>query len=237
MLKIKNKPKIVKMKYQEILRKLKSLSNPKNVEGMARFGINPKNTYGVSIPNLRRLAKDIGKNHALAQQLWKSGIHEARILAAMIDELKKISEKQMDSWARDFDSWDVCDQVCMNLFDKTKFAYKKAVEWSSRKEKFVKGAGFAIIASLAFHDKNAKDENLIKFLPIIKKESIDDRNFVKKAVNWALRQIGKRNSRLNKNAIETAKEILKMESKSAKWIASDALKELTSKAVQKRLKR
>lgn len=236
MLKIKNKPKIAKMKYQEILRKLKSLSNPKNVECMARFGINPKNTYGVSIPNLRRLAKDIRKNHALAQQLWKSGIHEARILAAMIDELKKISEEQMDSWARDFDSWDVCDQVCMNLFDKTKFAYKKAVEWSSRKEKFVKRAGFAIIASLAFHDKNAKDENLIKFLPIIKKESIDDRNFVKKAVNWALRQIGKRNSRLNKNAIETAKEILKMESKSAKWIASDALKELTSKAVQKRLK-
>jgi 3-methyladenine DNA glycosylase AlkD len=225
------------MQHEEILKKLKSSSNPKNVEGMARFGINPNNTYGVSIPILRKLAKDIGKNHELAQQLWASRIHEARILAAMIDIPSNVNEKQMDSWAKDFDSWDVCDQVCMNLFDKTKFAYAKAVEWSSRKEEFVKRAGFAIMASLAFHDKNAKDAELIKFMPIIKRESIDERNFVKKAVNWALRQIGKRNLNLNKEAVKTSKEILKLDYKSAKWIANDAIKELTGKSIQDRLKR
>ncbi len=225
------------MQCEEVIKKLKSSSNPKNVEGMARFGINPNNTYGVSIPILRKLAKDIGKNHELAQQLWASKIHEARILAAMIDITSRVNEKQMDSWAKDFDSWDVCDQVCMNLFDKTTFAYKKAVEWSSRKEEFVKRAGFAIMASLAVHDKNAKDADLIRFRPIIKKESADGRNFVKKAVNWALRQIGKRNLNLNKEAVKTSKEILKLNYKSAKWIASDAIKELTGKAVQDRLKR
>jgi len=225
------------MKVKEILKKLRSSSNPKNVEGMARFGINPNNTYGVSIPILRKLAKDIGKNHELAQQLWASKIHEARILAAMIDIPSKVTEKQMDNWVKDFDSWDVCDQVCMNLFDKTKFAYTKAVEWSLRKEEFVKRAGFAIMASLAVHDKNAKDADLIRFLPIIKRESIDERNFVKKAVNWALRQIGKRNLNLNKEAVKTSKEILKLDYKSAKWIASDAIKELTGKAIQDRLKR
>lgn len=224
-----------KMQCEEILKQLKSLSNPKNVEGMARFGINPNNTYGVSIPHLRNIAKRIGKNHILAQQLWSSGIHEARILAAMIDNSQDISEKQMENWAGDFDSWDVCDQVCMNLFDKTKYAYKKAIEWSSNKKEFVKRAGFVIMASLAFHDKNAKDSDLINLLPIIKRESNDDRNFVKKAVNWALRQIGKRNAKLNREAIKTAKEILKLNSKASKWIASDALKELTSPQVNKRL--
>ena len=224
------------MQYNEILKKLKSLSNPKNVEGMARFGINPKNTFGVSIPNLRNLAKQIGKNHDLAQQLWSSGIHEARILAGLIDNAKDVTEEQMEKWVKDFDSWDVCDQVCMNLFDKTSFAYSKAEEWSKRKEEFVKRAGFALMASLSVHDKKAKDEIFLKFLPLIKKESTDERNFVRKAVNWALRQIGKRNKNLNKSAIQTSKEIQKINSKSAKWIASDAIKELTSKSIQKRLK-
>ncbi len=225
------------MRYEEILKKIKSSSNPKNVEGMARFGINPKNTYGVSIPIVRKLAKDIGKNHELAQQLRASKIHEARILASMIDIPSMVDEKQMDSWARDFDSWDVCDQVCMNLFDKTPFAYKKVNEWSKRKEEFVKRAAFALIASLSVHDKKAKNSDLIKFLPLIKNASTDERNFVKKAVNWALRNIGKRNKNLNRKAIKTAKEILKenSESKSARWIASDAIRELTGKGVQERL--
>ena len=227
---------MIKMQYKEILKKLKSLSDPKAVAGMARFGINPKNTYGVSIPNLRNMAKKIGKNHKLAQQLWKSDIHEARILAGMIDDVKLVTEKQMEKWVKEFDSWDVCDQVCMNLFDKTEFAYQKAVEWASKKEEFIKRAGFAMMAVLAWHDKNAKDEKFLKFFPVIKKASTDNRNFVKKAVNWALRQIGKRNLNLNKIAIKTAKEIKKIDSKSAKWIASDAIKELTSKAIQKRLK-
>jgi len=224
------------MQAKEILKKLKSLSDPKAVAGMARFGIAPKNTYGISIPNLRKIAKEIGINHSLAQQLWNSGIHEARILASMIDDPKAVMEKQMEKWVKDFDSWDVCDQVCGNLFDKTNLAFPKAIEWSKRKEEFVKRAGFAIIAWSAFHNKEAKDRDFIKFLPLIKKASTDERNFVKKAVNWALRQIGKRNLALNKKAIAAAKEIQKMDSRSTKWIASDAIRELTSEAVQKRLK-
>jgi 3-methyladenine DNA glycosylase AlkD len=160
----------------EILKKLKSLSNPKAVERarMARFGINPNNTYGVSVPNLRTIAKEIGKKSVLAQQLWSSGIHEVRILASMIDDPKLVTEEQMEKWVNDFDSWDVCDQCCSNLFDKTSFAYQKAIEWIKRNEEFVKRAGFVLMATLAVNDKKAKDEAFMKFLPIIKKESMDD---------------------------------------------------------------
>ncbi len=223
-----------KNQYLRILKRLKSMSDPKAVEGMARFGINPNNTYGVSIPVLRKISKEIGKNHFLAQQLWQSGIHEARILACFIDEPGRVTKKQMDDWTKDFDSWDVCDQCCSNLFDKKDFAAEKALEWSERSDEFVKRAGFVLMACLAVHDKKAGDEKFLKFLPIIKRESIDERNFVKKAVNWALRQIGKRNARLNKAAIKTAKEIQQLDSKSAKWIASNALWELESEGVRKR---
>jgi len=221
--------------YDGILKKLESLSNPEAVEGMARFGISPKNTYGVSIPNLRRIAREIGKNHLLARQLWASNIRETRILASMVDEPKMVTEEQMERWAKDFDYWEVCDQCCMNLFEKTGFAYQKAVEWSSRDEEFVKRAGFVLMARLAVSDKEAGDQQFERFLPIIKREARDNRNFVKKAVNWALRQVGKRNFNLNRRAIETAREIQKMDSRSAKWIASDAIRELTSEGVQRRL--
>jgi 3-methyladenine DNA glycosylase AlkD len=223
------------MQSESILKKLKALSNPKAVEGMARFGINPKNTYGVSIPTLRKLAKEIGKNHSLAQQLWDSGIHEARILASMIDDSDQVTEKQMDAWIKDFDSWDVCDQCCMNLFSKTSTAWEKATEWTKREKEFEKRAGFVLMACLAWYDKESPDEKFFVFLPPIKQEANDDRNYVKKAVNWALRNIGKRNLNLNRKAVETAKEIQKMDSRSAKWIASDAIRELTSEAIQKRL--
>ncbi|MCX6776130.1 MAG: DNA alkylation repair protein [Candidatus Micrarchaeota archaeon] len=222
-------------KTGEILRKLKSMSDPKAVEGMARFGINPHDTYGVSIPNIRKIAREAGEDHSVANELWESGVHEARILAGMIDDAELVTEGQMERWIKDFDSWDVCDQCCSNLFDKTRFAHKKAVEWSRRDEEFVKRAGFVLMACLSVHDKLAKDEDFIKFLPIIQREARDERNFVKKAVNWALRQIGKRNLKLNTAAIESARRIQKMDSKSARWIASDALRELTSKAVQKKL--
>ena len=224
------------MQYKEIIKKLKSLANPKNVEGMARFGINPNNTLGISVYVVRNIAKKIGKNHKLAKQLWDSKIHEARLLAGFIDIPEKVTEKQMEGWVKDFDSWDICDQLCGNLFDKTPFAYKKTFEWSKRKEEFVKRAGFVLMASLSVHDKKAEDKKFEKFFPLIKKHSIDERNFVRKAINWALRQTGKRNINLNKKAIKIAKEIKKTDSKSAKWIASDALRELTSDKVQKRLK-
>lgn len=224
------------MNAKEIVKKLKKHSDPKNIEGMARFGISSKNTLGVSIPILRGMAKTIGRDHNLALQLWKTGIHEARILAGMIDDPALVTEKQMEIWVKDFDSWDTCDQVCMNLFDKTTFAYKKAVEWTKRKEEFVKRAGFAMIAALASHDKKAKDNDFERLFPYIIKCSTDDRNFVRKAVNWALRGIGKRNKALNKAAIKVSETIMKIESKTARWIAGDALRELKSGAVKKRLK-
>lgn len=223
------------VQLNDILSKLKSLSNPKAVEGMARYGINPEMTLGVSIPNLRRMAKEIGRDHTLALKLWDTKIHEARILSCMIDDPELVDEAQIERWVADFDSWDVCDQCILNLFEDTQFAWKKAVEWSKSEEEFVKRAGFVMMARLAVSDKKAKDEEFIKFLPIIKKGASDKRNFVKKAVNWALRQIGKRNKNLNKMAIQTAKEIQALDSKSAKWVASDALRELESDAVQKRL--
>jgi len=223
------------MKYREIIKQLKSLSNPEAVEGMARFGINPRNTFGVSIPNLRKIAKAAGKDHKLALQLWDSGIHEARILSGFIDDPALVTLEQMEEWASDFDSWDVCDQVCSNLFDKTSYAYQKALEWAGRDKEFVKRAGFVLMASLAVHDKAAGENEFEKFLSMIKREASDGRNFVKKAVNWALRQIGKRNAYLNKLAVKTAVEIQELHSRSARWIAADAIRELESEAVQRRL--
>ena len=224
------------MTSKEAIQKLKKMANPKNVEGMARFGINPKNTLGVSIPSLRAMVKEIGKDHKLALELWQTEIHEARILAGLVDLPEMVSEKQADLWASGFDSWDICDQVCMNLFDKTPFAFKKAKEWARREKEFVKRAGFALMAALAVHDKAAKDSDFIAFLPVIKKASNDERNFVKKAVNWALRQIGKRNKALNQEALKTAREIAKINFKAAKWVAKDAIRELESPAVQSRLR-
>ncbi len=223
------------MPYDEIISKLKSQYNPKNIEGMKRFGISTKNTLGISVVALRGMAKGIGKDHELAGRLWSSGIHEARILAPMIEETEKVTEKQMDRWVEDFDSWDICDQCCGNLFDKTPYAYEKAVKWSKDKSEFVMRAGYVMMAALSVHDKKADDSRFIGFLPIIKKGATDERNFVKKAVNWALRQIGKRNKRLNRLAIEAANEIKAMDSSSARWIANDALRELTSDGVRKRL--
>ena len=225
----------LKTNASEIIQKLKSLASPRNVEGMARFGINPDNTLGIPIPVLRGIAKETGKDHQLAQELWASGIHEARILACFIDKPELVTESQMESWVKNFDSWDVCDLCCSDLFDRTKFAHQKAVEWSGREEEFVKRAGFTLMAALAVHDKKASDADFLKFLPIIKRESTDERNFAKKAVNWALRNMGKRNLNLNKMAIKTAEEIKRIDSKSARWIAADALRELTGEAVQKRL--
>jgi len=223
------------MDSNEILNKLKSMANPKNVEGMAHFGINPDNTLDVSVYVLRDMAKEVGRDHQLAEELWASEIHEARMLAGFVDEPGKVSEAQMEAWVKDFDSWDICDQVCSNLFDRTPFAYKKAVEWSAREEEFVKRAGFVLMAALAVHDKKAPDEKFEQFFPIIKREATNERNYVRKAVNWALRNIGKRNKRLNARAIEVAKEIQKIDSKAARWIASDTLRELQGEKVQKRL--
>ncbi len=232
------------MNPKDILKRLKSLGNPRNVEGMVRFGISAKNTYGVSIPNIRKIAKEISKDpyyakasegrHSLAQKLWDSKIHEVKILAAYIDEPGLVTKEQMDAWICDFDSWDVCDQVCANLFDKTTFAFEKAKEWVKKDKEFEKRAGFALMACLAWHDKVSTDEKFTQSLPLIRTGAEDARNFVKKAVNWALRQIGKRSKNLNKEAIKWAKDIGSIDSKSASWIANDALRELESLKVKER---
>ena len=225
------------MSVGAVLRELRSQGNPANVKGMERFGISTKNTLGISLPTLRSMAKRLGKDHALALALWESGIHEARILAPMIDEPARVTEGQMEKWVKDFDSWDICDQCCSNLFDGTKFAYPKAMEWAKRDQEFVKRAGYVMMAALAVHDKKAEDKAFVSFFGLIEKGAADERNFVKKAVNWALRQIGKRNMNLNRQALEVAERISRQESGAAKWVASDAIRELRSEAVQNRLRR
>jgi 3-methyladenine DNA glycosylase AlkD len=222
---------------EETVERLRSLGDPKAVEGMAQFGVHVAIALGVSAPNLRRLAKEIGKDHDLAGKLWKTGIHDARILAVLIDDLAKVTVPQMERWAGDFDSWAVCDAACCCLFDKTPHAWDKAVEWTGREPEYVKRAGFVLMASLAVHDKKAPDERFEAFLPLLVLHATDERNFVKKAVNWALRQIGKRNRRLNRLAVRAATEIRKIDSTAARWIASDALRELTCDNVQARLTR
>ena len=221
---------------------MEAMGNPRNVEGMARFGIKPKTrVLGIPIPELRKLAKEILKSvgrptsHQLALKLWDAKIHEARILAGYIAEPAKITEKQFEKWVKSFDSWDVVDQVCSACLDKTSFVLRKIFELSERKPEFEKRTAFTLICCLSVHDKKMKDAEFLKFFPIIKEAANDERNFVKKAVNWALRQIGKRNKNLNKSAIKLAREIQKINSKSARWIASNALSELESQAVQKRL--
>ena len=214
---------------------LESLRSQKNVEGMARFGITPEHTYGVSLPDLRRIAMKSGRNRVLAGRLWAYDSRETRILAALIDEPEKLTPEQVDVWASEFGYWEICDQCCMNLFWLTPFAYEKAVELSEREEEFVKRTGFALMAVLAWKDKEAGDDKIVAFLPYIKKGATDERPMVKKAVNWALRQIGKRNKALNRKAVEAAEEIAGLDSKAAGWVAKEALKELTSEKVVGRL--
>jgi 3-methyladenine DNA glycosylase AlkD len=222
---------------KDVMAKLRSKARPDQLSGMAKYGMAVEQRLGVSVPEMRQLAKEVGKDHKLALELWQTGIAEARIVASMVDEPARLTEEQMEDWVKGIDSWDVCDQVCMNLFEKTPLAWKKIGDWSQRKEEFVKRTAFSLIACVAWHDKKASDERLIELLPIIVQGATDERNFVKKAVNWALRTIGKRNLNLNKTAIKAAKEIQQLDSKAARWIAADALRELQGEAVQGRLSR
>ena len=213
----------------EVIERLESMGDPANVAGMERFGIRPETrVLGISVVRLRKLARELGRDHALAGALWRSGIHEARLLATMVDEPAKVTEAQADRWVRTLDSWDVCDQLCGNLLDRTPFATKKALEWSTRRPEFEKRAAFALMASLALQG-GAPERTLERFLPVIRREAVDDRNFVKKAVNWALRQIGKRSDRMREKAIATAERIATIDSRAARWIASDALRELRAR--------
>ena len=223
-------------KCNEILSYLETKSDQKAVRGMASYGINPDNLLGVQIPVLRELAKKYKPDHHLANELWQTGIHEVKILASMVDDYRLLTVEQMELWIKDFDSWDVCDQVIMNLFEKHDEAYSIALHWCKRESEFEKRAGFVMMARLAVSDKKASDDKFIAFFPHIIEGASDNRNMVKKAVNWAVRQIGKRNIRLHNEAIKLSELILQLEWKSAKWIATDALRELKNEKTIARIK-
>jgi 3-methyladenine DNA glycosylase AlkD len=221
---------------RKVLQQLRALADPRVRAKMAHFGVHVKDAHGISMPVLHKTARQIKTNHALALELWKSGNHEARILAGLIGDPARVTPAMMERWAREFDSWDIVDGCCWHPFGESAYAWRKAAEWSRREAEFIKRAGFALMAYLASHDKTAPNAKFERLLPIIRRETRDERNFVKKAVNWALRQIGKRNLRLNRAAIREARRIRAMDSPAARWIAADALRELTSPAVQKRLR-
>jgi 3-methyladenine DNA glycosylase AlkD len=222
---------------EEVLEMLAAKADPDQLAGMAKYGMNVKNRLGVKVPQMRKIAKEIGKDHKLALELWETGITEAMILASMVDVPDEVTEEQMEAWVQDFDSWDVCDQACMNLFDKTPLVWKKIHVWSDREEEYVKRAAYALIACLAVHDKGASDEVFISLIPVIKAGATDNRNYVKKAVSWALRNTGKRNPELNTVALVTARELQGINSRSARWIGSDAIRDLTSDATGRRFER
>ena len=214
------------MTCHEILAYLRSHANPASVAGMARYGINTRNTLGVSIPLLRQLARSHRRQHELALELWATDIHEARLLATLVEDPRQVTPAQMEAWVGELDSWDLCDQLCNNLFRKTTHARAKALAWAKRKPEFIRRAGFVLMATLAVHDKTATDADFEPFFAAIQNAATDERNFVRKAVNWALRQIGKRNGNLRTRALTVAGEIATRDSKSARWIAADALREL-----------
>src|SRR5580658_2718169 len=220
-----------------VLRELKEVADPKVRAKLAYFGVNVPKAYGISAPVLHAFARHIGKDQSLAEELWSTAIHEARILAALIGEAEKITAAQMELWVRDFDSWDLVDTACCYLYAHAKPAWDKVYEWSRRRSEFEKRAAFSLAAYLAYKDKAAEDAKFERFLAVIERESYDERNFVRKAVNWALRNIGKRNLRLNAAAIRSAERIRQQDSRAARWIAADALRELKSEAVQARLGR
>ncbi len=228
---------------EEVLAELTSRRDEEALAGMARYGINIDHAYGLSVPQVRalgkRIVKELGRRdparHAFALELWETGIHEARLLAGLVDLPEMVDEEQMEAWALGLDSWDVCDQLCNNLFAYCPLAWEKALEWSGRQEEFVKRAGFALMASLAWHGKDAPDERFLPLLAAIEREAGDERNFVKKAINWALRNIGKRSPALNARAVETARRLAASESKTGRWVGADTLRELEGEAVRRRL--
>ncbi len=222
---------------EQIIDQLRAKARPDQLPGMARYGIKIEHRLGVQIPEIRRIARETGKNHQLALDLWRTGIAEARILAGMIDEPEKLTEQQMNDWVNDIDSWDIGDQTCMNLFEKTSLAWKKIRDWSQQPEEFVKRTAFGLLACLAWHDKVAADDEFTALFPVIAQGSQDERNSIKKAVSWALRNIGKRNQHLNKEALALALKIRQTDTRASKWVANDVTRELQSESVQNRLKK
>jgi 3-methyladenine DNA glycosylase AlkD len=225
------------MNKDEVLKWLEKKGTQRTVSGMARYGLEPKRAFGVPMGTLLTLAKRLGKDHALSLALWESGWYEARLLAALVGDPARVTRRQMDSWAADFENWGDCDTVCFKLFDQTPLAWERARKWSASSREFVKRGGFVLMACLAAHDKAAPDQGFTAFLPLIEKGASDERNFVKKGVSWALRMIGRRNHALNEAALEVAKLLASSKEGSRRWVGQDALRELSSKKVQAQLAR
>jgi 3-methyladenine DNA glycosylase AlkD len=221
----------------QVLARLKALGDEEDLKGMARFGMAVEKRFGVSVPEMRKMAKEIGRDHALALQLWKTRIADARILASMIAEPESMRAKDLEDWVSGFDSWDVCDQVCMNLLEKVPLARREIPEWAAREEEFVRRSAFALIACLAWHDRSATDAEFRSYLPLIKQGAEDERNFVKKAVSWALRNIGKRNPALHEAAMRTARELQRKGSKTARWVAADTIRDLEAAEARRQVRR
>jgi 3-methyladenine DNA glycosylase AlkD len=220
-----------RLDVQEALAWLKEHSSRKIREEMLpRYGINAPKAFGVSVSNLHKLAKITGRNHEFALALWKTGWYEARMLASLVDEPERVTPAQMDQWCRDFDNWGICDTVCFKLFDRSPHAYKKVEQWAKSRDEFVKRGAFALMASLALHDKEASDDRFAKWFPLIEKGANDDRNFVKKGVSWALRAVGKRNPKLKSAAITLAQRLATSEQPSVRWVGKDTLRDLTRPA-------
>jgi 3-methyladenine DNA glycosylase AlkD len=215
---------------QEALETLERMSTKHDYDNLARFGITANKAYGVSVANIRTLAKRLGRSHELAEALWQTGWYEARMLSSFVDDPALVTLSQMDRWCRDFDNWGICDTLCFHLFDKTPHAWKKIEQWSNKRAEFVKRASFALLASVALHDKKCPDEPFLKSLALIERAADDDRNFVKKGVSWGLRSVGRRNPRLRLEAIELSRRLIDSPDAAARWIGRDAFKELTQKA-------
>lgn len=222
-------------RVREVLTWLERRGTKRNREGMARYGIHATKVFGVSMATMQSLAKRLGRDHELAAALWETGWYEARMLTSFVDEPERVTAAQMDRWARDFDNWAICDTLCFHLFDRTPHAWRKVEQWSQRRDEFVKRAGFALMACLALHDKRAADEPFVRYLPLIERGADDERNFVKKAVSWALRAVGRRNRALNTVAVETARRLAESPEAAPRWVGKDALRELTRPDVQRRV--
>lgn len=221
----------------DVVQMLKKRASKKTKDGMARYGIPSDNAFGIPVGVLKQLAKSLGKSHTLAAALWKTGHYEARMLATFVDEAELVTPEQMDKWCKDFDNWAICDTACFALFDRSPHAFKKIPVWAKSKDEFVKRAAFALLASLTLHDKQAPDAAFLRSLPLVEKAALDERNFVKKSVNWALRSIGKRNAVLNQAAIEVCERLAARPEAPPRWVGKDALRELKSASVLRRLSR
>jgi 3-methyladenine DNA glycosylase AlkD len=223
------------VRLTDVLALLEGLGDPGRLEGMARFGITPDRAFGVSMPELRRLGREIGTDHELAASLWAAGFRETRILASIADDPELVTGAQMDAWTAAFDYWEICDQCCMNLFWRTPHAFQKAREWTGRDEEYVRRAGLALIAVLAWKDRDAGEADILALVPLVEEAASDSRTMIRKAADWALRQIGKRSVGCHGPVLESARRLADADDRNRSWVGRKAVTELTSPGVRRRL--